>query len=152
MRSGIEDNEFKYECNGGAICCDFTGEVCSSGDCRYCYVYNESESEFHASEMKQLVPCQSTTVEGISFIKNFENTIIQVKSVDDAIKMFHDCEFFDIRYSPNEMHKLYPLLFKLKAHLSLGIPEKLLGNGIHAPLIVVFKNGSIYIISPVVIE
>lgn len=146
MRCDVEKDEFKYDCYKGT-CCDYSGEKCNGTDCRCCHVCNESESEFHASEMKSLVPHQDVVVEGIKFTKNFENTIIKVESVDDAIKMFSKCDFFDIRYSPNEMYQLYPLFFRLKAHLSLGVPEKLLGDGEYAPLIAAFGNGSVYVIS-----
>lgn len=146
MRDDVEKDEFKYECSN-VIYCDFSGEKCSGTDCRCCRIFNESEIELHASEMKLLVPYQDVVVNGIGFVKNFDNTIIKVESIDDAMKIFGDCEFFDIKYSPNEMYWPYPLFFRLKAHLSLGVPVRLLGNGEKSPLISAFGDGSVYVIS-----
>lgn len=147
MRTGINRNEFKYA-HDGALCCDLKDTECDDFDCRCCQTHNISESNLHTAEMELLVPRISCTHECITYLRNDSNTIAKFNSVCDIVKMFHRCSFASIPYSPNAMYTLYPLFFKLKAYLSLGVPKKLYGNGEDAPLISVFKDGSVYLISP----
>lgn len=148
MRSGVEKDEFKYDYDGH-IKCELDEEECCCEDCMCCERYNKFASDIHTMEKNAMIPFNGEvcSMNDVNYTRNIDCTIAKFDSVDDAITAFSLCTFFDINYSPNEMYRLYPLFFKLKAYFSMGVPIRLLGNGEDSPLIAEFRDGSVYAIA-----
>lgn len=139
----------EFKCISGG--CDLSSDgKCIGDDCRYCSVYNKSESILHNAEMETIIPKISKIVNEVCYLTSYADTVARFLSVDDAKKVFRRCVFYEIGYAPHEMYVLYPNFFRIKSYLSLGVPRMLLGNGEKSPLISVFSDGCVYTIAPVV--
>lgn len=149
MRSDIEDNEFLYECKG-IVKCDVTHTRCKCDNCRYCDIGCNQQKKLVKSINLEFIDFDRKTNGDIEFLRNCVGTIALFKGFDDAVSMFKkscfDYKRIDYHYTPRMLF-VYPLFFRLKALLSLGVPIRLLHVDYENPLFAIYGDG-VYVIAP----
>lgn len=69
------------------VYCSLTGDDCDEMDCSECDIARGEQARDIECDIIARYPVIATEAEGIKFFKNYSNTVIQINSVNDLLKL-----------------------------------------------------------------